>query len=116
MVDQGDDEDAQDTVERIKDAAGAALEGVRSAIDDAKLEVEVLIDDHESDEAEAISDAVEVLSRAVRDLEDAEDTLERAYRAVRRIGLAVKENEAEDEGGDEGGEENDEEGDEAEPA
>ena len=110
MVDKDDEEDSQDTVAHIKDEAQQALEGARSAIDDAKVEVQVLIDDYESDEAEVIRDAVEELSHAIRDLEDAEDALQSADRAVRRIGLAVKENEAEDEGG----EENDEQGDEAE--
>jgi hypothetical protein len=112
MVDKDDEEDPQDTVAHIKDEAQHALEGIWSAIDEAMGEVQALIDDHESDEAEAIRDAVEELSFAIHELEDAEDALKSADSAVRRIGLAVKENEAEDEGG----EENDEEGDEAETA
>jgi hypothetical protein len=112
MVDKDDDEDAQDTVAHIKDEAQQALYYASSAIEEAMREVEVLIDDYQSDEAEAIRDAVEELSFAIRDLEDAEDALQSADSAVERIGLAVKENEAEDEGG----EENDEEGDEAETA
>jgi hypothetical protein len=107
MVDKDDDEDAQDTVERIKDAARVALESASSAIDDAKGEVQALIDEHESDEAEAIRDAVDELSSAIGGLEAA-DALKSAHRAVRQIGLSVKANEAEDEGE----EENDGKGDE----
>jgi hypothetical protein len=113
MVDKDEEEeDAQDTVARIKDEAQQALYGASSAIEEAMREVQILIDDHDCEEAEAICDAVEELSFAIYDLEAAEDALQRADGAVQRIGLVVKENEGEDEGG----EENDEEGDEAETA
>jgi len=113
MVDkEDDDEDVQDTVWRIKEAAREAVERAHSAINDAWSEVQALIDENdESDEEGAVQDAVEELSTVLAGLETAADEVERALRAVRLIGEA-KANDAEDEGGDE----NDEEDDEAETA
>jgi hypothetical protein len=111
MVDKHDDEDTQETVERIKDAAREALEGASSAIFDAKFAVQRLIDELVSDEAGAISDAVTELWSAINDLDRAEDALASAESTVQWIGNATNENEVEDEGGDE----NDEEGDSETP-
>ena len=114
MVDkEDDDEDVQDTVWRIKEAAREAVERAHSAINDAWSEVQALIDENdESDEEGAVQDAVEELSTVVAGLEAAADEVERALRAVSLIGIKAKANDAEDQRGDE----NDEEDDEAETA
>ena len=107
MVDK-DDDDVQDAVWRIKETAREAVERAHSAINDAWSEVQALIDQNdESDEEGAVQDAVEELSTVVAGLEAAADEVERALRAVSRIGVKAAEadeGEAEDEN-----DENDEE-------
>jgi len=76
---EDDDEDVQDTVWRIKEAAREAVERAHSAINDAWSEVQALIDENdESDEEGAVQDAVEELWTVVAGLEAAADEVERA--------------------------------------
>jgi exonuclease VII small subunit len=106
---EDDDEDVQDTVWRIKDSAREAAESAHSAINEARSEVQALIDENdESDEEGAVQDAVEELSTFVAGLEAAADEVEHALRAVSLIGIKAKANDAEDEGGNENDKEDDE--------